>query len=250
MDLIITLALFSVIFVIGFLALNYVVDSRYPKENITVWDGKVRRQQTYRLNGSAIVSDNPFKILMNEFELKGDISLLSYDLVPAGNTVKKVYRAVLRHDYLFAMHQIERVKGARRIKTETGEEQQPVDLPLSQVPPILHAETADGKTVKITLSKTLLFPFSMETAPSGLREEEVFKAKAICQRFVNNQKRTREYLNNTNPFMNTLLASLPLLFIIIANGLVLFLVLNAEMEAMVTAARLINEAVLAAAQCR
>jgi hypothetical protein len=215
---------------LGTVAMLKMVDSRFPSLTINVFDRGLLQKMKFRKWGYTIVKDEIFKLLLNEPEICGDSRELEFDVEKGLSGLNRVYRAYRRHDYLFALKQVQHVKATK--KGEDGKDTI-VDLPLTSVPPVLEAVTENGKTIKATISKDgWLLPFRIAQSNDALQEVEVTNGKSICVRFIDSQKSTQAYLNNANPFVSVLLTMLPMIIIVIAVGVMLYLVFGTTADNM------------------
>lgn len=210
-----------------FVALFKMVDSQYPPVQIDVYDRGVKQRMIYRLKGTAIVDKNEFKLLMNVFSYCGDITKLEFDIaqarlfniIPWGLT--RIYRAYRRHDYLFGLYIPKQAEGVDKSGKKT-------EYMKTNTPPILNVKCDNpNRQVTVEFNKEgILFPIDIEYTNDKLKEQEVINGKQICSGFMQTQLMRKQFLDNSNPFITTLLAALPLLLIIILNGVVLYLILN------------------------
>lgn len=211
------------------------VSQKYPPVKIEVWDRGFSQDIQYRLWGYTIVKDNLFKLLMNEFEICGDIRLLEFRAVKGmlGSFGRKYY-AIRRYDFLFGLKQIDLADGMK----------------ITDAHPQLHAETADGKSVKVEITKEgMLFPFKMFTANEGLQEIEVTNVKGIAARLADAIKTTKAYIEATNPLITMLMYSVPLVLIVLSIGLVLYLILTGVSDNVLEIAKLNNQTASMMAGC-
>lgn len=215
----------------GIFALFHMVSQKYPIVVIDVWDRGLRQTIAYRLWGFTIVKDNLFKLLMNEFEICGDINELEFDMVKGRLGLERRYKAVRRFDYLFGFTKIKRNTVGITKKNPDGKEEITYEvMDLLKLPPILRAYAEeDGKkmNVNVVISKEgMLFPFKGEYANEGLQEIEVTNGKGIGARIMNTVKANREYLAQTNPLINMLLTVAPVAIIVTIILVGLFLILT------------------------
>jgi len=230
---------------VAVLALFKTVDDRFPKVTYDVYDRGVKQRKTFRLWGETIVENNIFRLLVNDFTILGDSKQMEFDMVDSpgffglGGGLTRLYKAYRRHDYLFG------IKKADYIAVEGQDGKQQV-IELTKLPPKIIVESADGKTtdkVKVRLDKDgILIPLQIIRVNESLSEFEVTNGKAIASRFIDNQKSNKLYLEATNPVVNNLLYSLPLIAIVLANGVVLYLVSSTVLSKLVEVAALLKGA--------
>ena len=219
MDVLLSLGIIGGMTFFSILALFQVVNQRYPPKAIDVYDRGVKQRITYRTAGTTIVENNLFKLLLNDFNICGDIRMLEYDIVPGKilgilpGGLTRVYRAYRRHDYLFALQH-------RRNKKEVEE--------LTKQPPVIEIDnTAGTGKVKAQFSRDgFLIPMSIKYANETLQEKEVANGKAICARYIESNKAINQFTDASNPIITTLLMALPLLLVVIANGVVIYLLIS------------------------
>lgn len=226
------------------LALLKTVDDKYPKVTFDVYDRGVKQRLTYRLWGDTIVVNNIFRILMNDFTLLGDIKQMEFDMTDSpgffglGGGLKRCYRAYRRHDYLFA------IKKDKFFINQTASG--PQQMEYTNAKPQVIVQSADGKVtgkIKVQLDQNgILVPLQINKANETLSEFEISNGKAIASRFVDSQKSNALYLSATNPLVNTLLYSVPLIAIVLANGVVLYLVSQTVLAKLVEVAALLSQA--------
>jgi hypothetical protein len=227
-DILLGLVVIGGIVIGGIVVLFRMVDQRFPPIFINVWDrGLFIPNVKYRLAGDTIVTDNAFRLLLNDFTICGDKNDLEFDRTTK-NT--RVYKAYLMHDYLFGMkHEKEGI-------TKDADGSDKVVLMQNQVPYI-----ECDKGLKVSYNKDgLLVPYKRVFAPQYMTEQQVNSGKAICVRFIESQKQNKNYNEATNPFINTLLYSLPLLLVVIGIGVMLYLILNGVSSDMVQLAGISN----------
>lgn len=231
-DMLIGIGIMLGMCIMGIAALFNMVSQKYPVVVIDVYDRGLKQTIKYRLWGFTIVKDNLFKLLLNEYEVCGDINELEYDIIKGRvGALERRYRAVRRYDYLFAIKQIlhNRV-GITKKNPEGIDEVTYEDMPLSKLPPIMSATAeSDGKSLgmKVIISKEgLLFPFRVNYANEGLQEIEVTNGKGIGARIMNTVKANREYLAQANPLINMLLTVAPVAIIVTIILVGLFLILS------------------------
>lgn len=228
---------------VGVLAVFKTLDDKYPKVRFDVYDRGVKQRMTYRLWGDTIVANNIFRLLVNDFSILGDIKSMEFDMVDApgffglGGGLGRVYRAYRRHDYLFAIRKATHI-------TDTGQPGSPT-IELEKIHPQVVVESYDGKVnnkIKVRLDeKGILVPIQVVRMNEALMEAEVANGKAIASRFIDNQKSNKLYLEATNPVVNNLLYSLPLILIVLANGVVLYLVSNTVLSKLVEVTALLKQ---------
>lgn len=209
----------------GIAVLFKMVDQRFPPVFINVHDrGILLQKQKYRLAGTTIVKDNLFRLLINDLVFCGDLNELEYDRLTSG---ARVYRAYLMNNWLFGVKHVEGVGNKDGSITYTRD-----------MPTVFQMYNDDGKPVgKVTINKAgLLVPYKRIYAPQYLAEDVVTNNKAICSRFIEVRKQEKNYNDTTNPFVNTLVASLPMLLILVGLGVMLYLVVNSQMSNMVALA--------------
>lgn len=208
MDILTVLTIIFFFMVAGLIALVQMINSRYPPVNISVSNSKIRDVYSYRLLGHTIVTNNIFMLLMNNFEVCGDIRELEYDLVPSRFLILttgyyKLYRAYLRYGYL------------------TGLKHEGINTPeILKDQPIVWTT----KNAKMSISnKGLLMPFKLQLTNETLKEKEVTNGKAICARFIESQRANRQFNDTTNPLFTTLIYSIPLFLVVVGLGIVIYL---------------------------
>jgi hypothetical protein len=259
---------------VSVLLLYKFISQRYPPVKIRVYDRGLAQLITYRLWGYTIVKNQLFKLLLNEPEMTGDIRELEYD-VEAGITGKeRIYRGYRHHDYLFGLYQIKKTIVPMKVRVQVPvskkypdgikeemqeqEQEQMVALPLDKNPPMLQGVvTEDGKYIKATLAKDgLIFPFRMVMANDGLlrandlSEQEVSKGKGICVRFIDSQKSTKAYLQASNPLMTVIYTTLPVLLIVVALGVTLYLIMQGVSDNILEISKLQAETIQKLAEIR
>ena len=198
----------------GLIVLFKMVDNKYPPVQIRCHDRGLVEDRKFRQMGSSIVKDNIFKLLMNEFDLVGDIRSLEFFRGRNGN---RVYYAYWRHDYLFGFTQDKFIEN----------DNQTVEI--SSIKPVIVCD----KKIKVEFGNSILIPFQLKTINESLTEKEISNGKAICSRFIENEKSNKNYLEASNPFITTFIAALPLLLIILALGITMYLVLTAQTDNLV-----------------
>jgi len=219
------------------------LDDKFPPATFDVYDRGVKQRMKYRLWGETIVADNLFRLLNNDFSILGDVKQMEFDMVDTpgffgiGAGLKRVYRAYRRHDYLFGVKKVNFIDQTDQDgKTETYE--------IAKMQPQIVVMSADGKTndkVKVELDKSgILVPLQIIRMNEALSEFEVSNGKSIASRFIDNQKSNKLYLEATNPIVNNLLYSLPLIAIVLANGVVLYLISNTVLSRMTEVAALLS----------
>ena len=240
------------------------ISQRYPPVKIAVYDRGLLQEITYRLWGYTIVKNSLFRLLLNEPEMCGDIRELEYDIRTGIIGKERVYRAYRRYDYLFVLKQIKKVAVVQKVPVKVSKQfpegmkeveemqEQLITYPVDKNPPILQGLlTDDGKQLKATISKDgLLFPFRMHMANDGLQEQEVSKGKGICVRFIDSQKSTKAYLQASNPLMTVIYTTLPVLLIVVALGVTLYLILQGVSENIVEISKLQAETVARLAELK
>lgn len=234
----------GVIFVGAIMALFKTLDDKYPPVKFDVYDRGVKQRRRYRLWGDTIVADNIFRLLVNDITILGDIKAMEFDMVDSpgffgiGGGLTRLYRAYRRHDYLFSIKKVTHItqqtpKGVEVYETE-------------KCSPRIVVESYDGKTsgtIKLKLDKEgILVPLQIVRVNESLSEFEISNGKAIASRFIDNQKSNKLYLEATNPVVNNLLYSLPLIAIVLANGVVLYLVSNTVLTKLVEVTALLKGA--------
>jgi len=228
---------------VAVVALLKTLDDKFPKITFDVYDRGVKQRKTYRLWGETVVEDNIFRLLSNDFTILGDSKQMEFDMVDSpgffgfGGGLSRVYRAYRRHDYLFGVKKAEFVQVA-------GQDGQTHVIETAKLPPQIIVESADGKTtdkIKVHISpEGILVPLQILRVNETLTEFEVTNGKSIASRFIDNQKSNKLYLEATNPIVNNLLYSLPLIAIVLANGVVLYLVSSTVLTKMVEVAALLT----------
>lgn len=226
------------------LALFKTLDDKYPKVTFDVYDRGVKQCMVYRLWGETVVANNIFRLLANDFSILGDVKAMEFDMVDKpgffgfGSGLTRIYRAYRRHDYLFA------VKKVTHITQQTPQGQQVIEL--EKTPPQIVVQSFDGKVtnkIKVELDKNgILVPLQILKVNEALTEFEITNGKAIASRFIDNQKSNKIYLEATNPIVNNLLYSIPLIAIVLANGVVLYLVSNTVLTKLVEVSALLAKA--------
>jgi hypothetical protein len=224
---------------VAVLALFKTLDDKYPQVKFSVYDRGVRQNMTYRLWGDTIVANNIFRLLVNDFTILGDLKSMEFDMVDSpgffglGGGLSRNYRAYRRHDYLFAIKKVNTVK------------QGDVTYETEKVAPQIIVESFDGTVnnkIKVHINEAgILVPLQIMRVNESLQEFEVTNGKAIASRFIDNQKSNKLYLEATNPLVNNLLYSLPLIAIVLANGVVLYLVSNTVLSKLVEISALLME---------
>jgi hypothetical protein len=217
----------------GFLVIYKMADNKYPIVLVDVYDRGIKQRIKYRLLGKAVIKDNLFQILMNNFEICGNLNELEFDASPGGmGRWTRVYRAYRRHDYLFGLHH----QKEATLKDPEGNE---IEVLKTKTPPIIMFDEENASLIDNIIkvkarfsSDGLLVPYYVNKVNEGMDEKEVTNGKAICQRFVEMHKSTREYTDASNPVIATLLYSLPLFMIVIAIGVVLYLTVG-EVNSMI-----------------
>jgi hypothetical protein len=224
------------------LALFKTLDDKFPPVKFDVYDRGVKMHRTFRLWGDTIVANSIFRLLLNDFTIMGDLKAMEFDMVDSqgflgfGGGLSRRYRAYRRHDYLFAIKKVTLVsqqnpKGVEVIETE-------------KIHPQIVVESFDGKVnnkVKVRINADgILVPLQILRLNESLSEFEVSNGKAIASRFIDNQKSNKLYLEATNPVVNNLLYSLPLIAIVLANGVVLYLVSNTVLGKLVEVSALLS----------
>jgi len=230
--------------VVSAIVLFKTLDDKFPPVTFDVYDRGMKMRKTYRTWGDTIVSNNIFRLLQNDFTILGDLKQMEFDSIDSpgffgfGGGMKRVYRAYRRYDYLFGIKQAGFV-------TQTDANGNSKSYQLSKIHPEIVVESYDGKTtdkVKVHLDKNgVLVPLEMIKINEALTEFEVSNGKAIASRFIDNQKSNKLYLEATNPVVNNLLYSLPLIAIVLANGVVLYLVSNTVLSKLVEVSALLSK---------
>ena len=228
--------------VVGAIALFRTVNDKYPAVTFDVYDRGVKQRKTFRCWGDTIVENNIFKLLVNDFTILGDIKMMEFDMTDNpgifgfGGGLKRIYRAYRRSDYLFA------IKKDETTTVDTPQGRQVIEM--TRVPPKIVVQSYDGKVndkIKVTINKEgILVPLEILKVNEHLSEFEITNGKAIASRFVDNQKSNAVYLTASNPLVNNLLYSLPLILIVLANGIVLYLVASTVLEKLVQVTALLT----------
>ena len=211
MDIIIVLTILFAFLVAGLIALITMINQRFPQIAISVKNSRIRQIYTYRLLGTTIVADNIFMLLMNNFEICGDIRELDYDLVPNKLFIfttgyYKLFNAYLRFGYLVGISQ-------PNINVNELQENKPI------------VWTTKDATMSIT-KKGILVPFTLQLKNEELKEKEITNGKAICARFIESQRANRQFNDTTNPLFTTLIYSIPLFLTVVGLGIVIYLGLS------------------------
>jgi len=231
LDIILGLTVFLVTMAIGCIGIIKMLDSRFPPAKFDVWDRGVRiPNQTFRLWGDEIIVKNDiFKLLLNEFRIMGTIRGMEYDRVGKN----KVYRAYLHHGYLFAMRELVKVEQVekKKVKNAAGvEEMQEVvtTIDVKSQPAFIELTGENGKPVgKVSFEKgRMLVPFKMIMPDYYLAPEDVNDLQDTAMGLMTTIKNAKDFNMNVNPFVNTVIACIPLTLNIVALGLVLWLTLG------------------------
>ena len=232
------------------------INQKYPTVTYDVYDRGVKQRRVYRLWGDTVVENNIFKLLVNDFTIMGDHKQMEFDMVDSvgffgfGGGLKRVYRAYRRYDYLFAVKKTNFIelpatdaKGNPVLNPEG--KQQTITYETTKIQPQIVVESFDGKAldkIKVRLSPLgILVPLEIHKVNEALQEFEVTNGKAIASRFIDNQKSNKLYLEATNPLVNTLLYSLPLIAITLVNGVVLYLISTTVLSKMVEITSLLQK---------
>jgi hypothetical protein len=230
--------------VVAALALFKTLDDKFPPISVDVYDRGVKQSKVFRLWGETIVENNIFRLLVNDFSILGDSKQMEFDMTDSpgffglGGGLKRRYRAYRRSDYLFGIKKYETVT----IENQEGKRE---TIELTKLPPRIIVESADGTVtdkIKVSISKDgILVPLQIIKVNEMLTEFEVTNGKSIASRFIDNQKSNKLYLEATNPIVNTLLYSLPLIAIVLANGVVLYLISNTILTKLVEVTALLSK---------
>jgi len=231
MDVILGIVGMVVFMIIGFVVIGKYIDSKFPKENFTIYDRGIRGKKSYRLLSSSIVEDNVIQLLLNDFTLCGDTTGMEFDIVSngllPGNHIE--YRAYRRHDYLIGLKHgdmVYTVKDGKLISDKT-----------SDIPPLVvidcktynevQIKDETGKIVKkLKINKELLLPYTIKHAPEVLQEQEIINGKEIASRFIDSKRKTKEYTDSTNPIIANIIAVLPWAIVIGIAFIGMFVILS------------------------
>lgn len=217
MDILSVLIVMGALLLAGAFCVILVVNNKYPSVQFEIVYKGVKQTVNYRLFGNTIVEDNIIGLLLNQYKVCGDIAEMESFLVPVRFGLltigmKRVYIAVMRYGYLFAL--VEKDKQVAEVL-----EKKPV------------FKLDKNKTFSVS-NNGVIVPYSFEYTNAKLTEKEVTNGKAICSRFVENQRANKQFNEATNPFISMLVYSLPLFMIVIAVGVVLYLAITSSTEVM------------------
>lgn len=189
-----------VIFIAGYFFLMRVFDGKYPKIYVMVTYKGSRGLRTYRSLGDIIVEDNIVDILTQSYRVMGMKSPIDWYVsdVSIFNRGVRVYDAELISDFLFKRDKMVQVERTITLETDKG-----------------------TKTLKIG-KEGFLFPLKY-SEPKKVDADDIRKGKVIVERFVNSMIANNRILDGNNPLLTIIYTSLPILLIVLAVGVMLYL---------------------------
>lgn len=215
MDILLGLTLMVGVIIFGGILLYKTINDRFPKVNFDVRDRGTLINQNYREFGKLIVKDDLIGILLGNYRIYGISGMYEFVRTKGG----KVYQAVLRHDFLFAIEHKE------KNSVELEQTKPLFILPKEMAYQMIGKDMKFMWEPKLTLGEYMLVPLKAQYTNELLTERAVSTPKEIASRLIEQIKNNKMFNDASNPVMAVLISALPLGIVVLLTCILVYVVM-------------------------